>query len=48
MGDGSSGKKAFRVGILGCGTVGTGTARIMLESKPSLQDKTGLATAPCK
>jgi homoserine dehydrogenase len=30
------------VGILGCGTVGTGTARIMLESRPSLKDKTGL------
>jgi len=42
MGDGSS-KRPFRVGILGCGTVGTGTARIMLESKPSLEDKTGLA-----
>lgn len=41
MGDGSS-KKPFRVGILGCGTVGTGTAKIMLESKPSLKDKTGL------
>ncbi|MGD0092279.1 MAG: homoserine dehydrogenase [Planctomycetota bacterium] len=42
MGDGSS-RKPFSVGILGCGTVGTGTARIMLESRPPLEDKTGLA-----
>ncbi|MCY3018978.1 MAG: homoserine dehydrogenase [Planctomycetota bacterium] len=37
-----SSTKPFRVGILGCGTVGTGTAKIMLESRPSLKDKTGL------
>jgi homoserine dehydrogenase len=40
---GKAANKPFRVGILGCGTVGTGTVRIMLESRPSLEDKTGLA-----
>lgn len=34
--------KVHRVGLLGLGTVGTGTARILLESKPSLKEKTGL------
>jgi homoserine dehydrogenase len=34
--------KPYRVGLLGLGTVGTGTARILLESHPSLKDKTGL------
>jgi homoserine dehydrogenase len=35
-------KKVCRVGLLGLGTVGTGAARIILESRPSLKDKTGL------
>ncbi|HEY3323726.1 MAG TPA: homoserine dehydrogenase [Planctomycetota bacterium] len=35
-------KKIYKVGILGCGTVGTGTAKILLDSRPSLKDKTGL------
>ena len=34
--------KVHRVGLLGLGTVGMGTARILLESKPSLKKKTGL------
>jgi len=34
--------KIHRIGLLGLGTVGTGTTRILLESKPSLKQKTGL------
>lgn len=34
--------KVHRVGLLGLGTVGTGTARILMESQPSLREKTGL------
>lgn len=40
MSDG--GKKVFRVGMLGFGTVGAGVAKILLESRPPLKDKTGL------
>ena len=35
-------KKIFRVGVLGYGTVGSGVAKILLESRPTLKDKTGL------
>ena len=35
-------QKIFRVGMLGCGTVGAGAAKIILESTPPLRDKTGL------
>ncbi|MFH0939320.1 MAG: homoserine dehydrogenase [Planctomycetota bacterium] len=34
--------KIFRVGVLGCGTVGSGVIKILLESRPPLKDKTGL------
>jgi homoserine dehydrogenase len=37
-----SGKKIFRVGILGYGTVGSGVAQVLLESRPTLKEKTGL------
>src|SRR6185503_7761785 len=35
-------QKILRVGMLGFGTVGSGVAKILLESRPPLQDKTGL------
>ena len=35
-------RKIFRVGMLGFGTVGAGVAKILLDSRPPLQDKTGL------
>ncbi|MGE0160499.1 MAG: homoserine dehydrogenase [Gemmatimonadales bacterium] len=34
---------AFRVAILGCGTVGGGVARILLEQKAALQERAGRA-----
>jgi homoserine dehydrogenase len=37
-----SSKKIFRVGMLGFGTVGSGVAQILSESRPPLKDKTGL------
>ena len=36
------GKKVFRLGMLGLGTVGAGVAKILGESRPPLLDKTGL------
>jgi len=36
------GNKIFRVGMLGFGTVGSGVAHILQESRPPLKDKTGL------
>ncbi|MCZ7648277.1 MAG: homoserine dehydrogenase [Planctomycetota bacterium] len=38
----SDGKKTFRIGMLGFGTVGAGVAQIVLHSQPSLKDKTGI------
>lgn len=35
-------KKIFRIGMLGFGTVGSGAAKIVLESTPPLKDKTGI------
>ena len=35
-------KRIFRVGMLGFGTVGSGVAKILSESRPPLSDKTGL------
>jgi homoserine dehydrogenase len=35
-------KKIVRVGMLGFGTVGSGVAQILTESRPPLKDKTGL------
>ncbi|MBE7465541.1 MAG: homoserine dehydrogenase [Planctomycetes bacterium] len=35
-------KKVFRIGMLGFGTVGAGTAQIVLHSRPSLKEKTGI------
>jgi homoserine dehydrogenase len=34
--------KIVRVGMLGFGTVGSGVAQILNESRPPLKDKTGL------
>jgi len=42
MDNGSKQQKIFRVGMLGFGTVGAGVAKILLESRPPLKDKTGL------
>jgi len=39
---GNSSSKIFRVGVLGCGTVGSGVVKILQESRPPLKDKTGL------
>jgi homoserine dehydrogenase len=39
---GMSDKRIFRVGLLGFGIVGTGTAKVLLETKPPLIDRTGL------
>lgn len=41
-GNGNALGKVFRVGMLGFGTVGSGTAKIILESTPPLRDKTGI------
>jgi homoserine dehydrogenase len=38
----NTGKKIVRVGMLGFGTVGSGVAQILKESRPPLKDKTGL------
>ncbi len=35
-------RKVFRVGMLGFGTVGSGVAQLLLDSRPPLADKTGL------
>jgi len=34
--------RVFRVGLLGFGTVGSGTARILLHSEPPLRERTGV------
>ena len=38
----SASQKIFRVGLLGFGTVGSGVAQILTESRPPLKDKTGV------
>jgi len=35
-------QKVFRIGMLGFGTVGSGAAKLILESVPPLKDKTGI------
>lgn len=40
--NGSPSPRTFRVGMLGCGIVGTGAAKLILNAQPPLRDKTGI------